>query len=272
MAILTSGVVQELTVDTYSHFQIIASHSQGTLAPTANPYAEACSEDMHLCFGLSCAEHSFELWEAHGLSVVAIFDVEAIRDACQRTNFRLRRAVAFAQRALWESVSAKTLPPFDREGSERYVCELQGTSGRCGLFCSIWNKYIAHQTHNKGGSHGINSLLLCIANIHQLVIWGSTRHTRGTARTTQRALCTARTDILHKHGTTHATHTRIVHTQLTPVLSEHLTRLYCLVYQVSCLSCLLVCRSVGLSVCKKAKAGQTLVEVESDTDVQIVLF
>ena len=40
-----------------------ASHSQGTLATTANPCAEACSEDVYLFFGLSKkpCKYSFHL-------------------------------------------------------------------------------------------------------------------------------------------------------------------------------------------------------------------
>ena len=36
---------------------------EGSLSPTANPFAVAFSEDLHLFAGLSGTEDLFELWE-----------------------------------------------------------------------------------------------------------------------------------------------------------------------------------------------------------------
>ena len=108
------------------------------LASTANPYAVAFSDDLHLFEGLSGTEDFFEIWKEKHFSVVSIFDDEDVRDAFQRTDFKLMRTAAVSNRKLWDSLMERTTPRFDREGTERYVCELSGDQGRCGMVFTIW--------------------------------------------------------------------------------------------------------------------------------------
>ena len=63
----------------------------------------------------------------------------------------------------------RTIPHFDGEGAERYVCELSGDNGRCGLIFTSWTRFIAHQTHNKGGNHGIKAPLRVAVTTNQRV-------------------------------------------------------------------------------------------------------
>ena len=63
---------------------------------------------------------------------------------------------------------------FDRRGTERYVCELLGDNGRCGLIFSSWQKFIAHQTHNQSGNRGIRSPLRVSVITNLCVQGGST--------------------------------------------------------------------------------------------------
>ena len=51
---------------------------EGALSPTANPFAVAFSEDVHLFAGLSGTEDFFELWED---SVISTFDGEDVGDS-----------------------------------------------------------------------------------------------------------------------------------------------------------------------------------------------
>ena len=53
----------------------------------------------------------------------------------------------------------RTTPRFDREGAERYVCELSGDQVRCGMVFTSWKMYMAHQTHNKSGP-AVRSVLM----------------------------------------------------------------------------------------------------------------
>ena len=76
----------------------------------------------------------------------------------------------------------RTVPRFDREGAERYVCELLGDQGRCGIVFTSWKKYVAHQTHNKSGNHGIKSPLRVSVITNQCVNCGSTFEDRPTAQ------------------------------------------------------------------------------------------
>ena len=97
-------------------------------------------EDSHLFAGLSGTDDFFELWEAKHFPVVSIFDDEDVRDSIQRTDFKLMRTGAFENQTLWDTLTKRTIPHFDREGAERYVCELLGGHGRCGLVFSSWKK------------------------------------------------------------------------------------------------------------------------------------
>ena len=74
------------------------------------------------------------------------------------------------------------MPRFDREGAERYVCELLGDQGRCGTVFTSWTKYMAHQTHNKSGNHGRKSPLRVSVITNQCVNCGSTFADRPTAQ------------------------------------------------------------------------------------------
>ena len=60
--------------------------------------------------------------------------------------------------------------------------ELLGDNGRCGLIFASWEKFIAHQTHNKGGNHGIKSPLRVAVSMNQGVSCGSTFADRPTAQ------------------------------------------------------------------------------------------
>ena len=71
---------------------------------------------------------------------------------------------------------------FHREGAERYVCELLGDNGRCGLIFTSWKKFIAHPTRNKGGNHGIKSPLRVAVITNQCVNGGSTFADRSTTQ------------------------------------------------------------------------------------------
>ena len=62
--------------------------AEGSLSPTANPFAVAFSEDLHLFAGLSGTEDFFEPREEKHISVVSIFDDEDVRDSFQRTDFK----------------------------------------------------------------------------------------------------------------------------------------------------------------------------------------
>ena len=156
--------------------------AEGFLAPTANPYAVAFSENMHLFAGLSGTENFFELWEEKHFSVVPISDDEDVRDAFQRTDFKLLRTAVFSNQALWDTLMERTVPRFDREGAEKYVCELLGGHGRCGMVFTSWKKYMAHHTHNKSGNHGIKSPLRVSVITNQCVNCGSTFADRPTAQ------------------------------------------------------------------------------------------
>ena len=59
-------------------------------------------------------------------SVVAVFDDEDVRDAVQRTDFKLLRSAAFSIQILWDTLIERTVPRFDRERAKRSVCELSG--------------------------------------------------------------------------------------------------------------------------------------------------
>ena len=154
---------------------------KGFLEPTANAFAVAFSEDMHLFAGLSGTEDFFELWEVEHFSVVSIFYDKDVRDAFQRTDFQLFRTAAFSNQVLWNTLMERTVPSFDREGAERYVCELLGDQGRCGMVFASWKKYMAHQTH-KSGNHGIKSPLRVSVITNQCVNCGSTFEDRPTAQ------------------------------------------------------------------------------------------
>ena len=43
----------------------------------------------------------------------------------RRTDFKLMRT-AFSSKTLWDTLTERTVPRFDREGVERHVCELSG--------------------------------------------------------------------------------------------------------------------------------------------------
>ena len=87
---------QAMTEHNHAHLQTMAAiwgqlpdeaptlTTEGSLAPTANPFAVAFSEDLHLFAGLSGTEDFFELWEEKNFSVISIFDDEDVRDAFQR--------------------------------------------------------------------------------------------------------------------------------------------------------------------------------------------
>ena len=141
----------------------------------------AFSDDLHWFEGLSGREDFFEIWEGKHFSVVSIFDDEDVRDAFQRTDFKLMRTAAFSNRKLWDILMERTTPRFDREGAERYVCELSGDQGRCGMVFTSWKKYMAHQTH-KIGNHGIKSPLRVAVITNQCVNCGSTFADRPTAQ------------------------------------------------------------------------------------------
>ena len=61
--------------------------------------------------------------------MVSIFDDEDVRDSFQRTDFKVMRTAAFSNKTLWDSLTERTIPRFDRERAERYVCELLGDNG-----------------------------------------------------------------------------------------------------------------------------------------------
>ena len=96
-------------------------------------YAAACSEDVHIFSGLS----GMELWGCL-LGCVHFFYDEEVSGAFQRTDFRLMRTAAFSQEASWESLTAKILSRFDREGRNDTCTKLQGASERCGLVFASW--------------------------------------------------------------------------------------------------------------------------------------
>ena len=107
--------------------------AEGSLSPTANPFAVAFSEDLHLFAGLSGTEDFFELREEKEFSVVSIFDDEDVRDSFQRTDFKLVRTAVLSNETLWDTLTERTIPRFDEEGAGRYVCELLGDNERCGI-------------------------------------------------------------------------------------------------------------------------------------------
>ena len=57
-----------------------------------------------------------------------------------------------------------------------------GDYGRCGLIFTSWKKFIAYQTHDKGGNHGIKSPLRVVVITNQCVNCGSTSADRPTAQ------------------------------------------------------------------------------------------
>ena len=103
------------------------------LAPTANPFGVAFSEGLHLFAGLSGTEDVFELWEAKHFSVVSTVDDEDVRDSFLRADFKRMRTAAFSNQTLWDTLTERTMTRFDREGTERYVCESSGDHGGCDL-------------------------------------------------------------------------------------------------------------------------------------------
>ena len=125
---------------------------EGALYPTANPFAVAFFEDLHLFAGLSGAEDFFELWRKTIL-MISIFDDEDVGDSFQRTDFKLVRTAAFSNKTLWDTLTERTIPRFDRDGVERDVCELEGENGRCGLvFTSKRQSVITNQCVNCGST------------------------------------------------------------------------------------------------------------------------
>ena len=107
--------------------------------------------------------------------MVSIFDDEDVRDSFQRTDFKLMRTAAFSSQTLWDTLmEGPYLALITRE--QRYVC------GRCGLIFASWKKFIAHQTRNKGGNHGIKSPLRVAVITDQCVSCGSTFADRPTAQ------------------------------------------------------------------------------------------
>ena len=91
---------------------------EGPLSPTANRFAVAFSEDLHLFAGLSGTEDVFELWEEKQFSVVSIFDDEYVRDSFQHTDFKFMRTAALSNKTLWDTLTERTIPRFDSEGVE----------------------------------------------------------------------------------------------------------------------------------------------------------
>ena len=79
----------------------------------------------------------------------SIFDDEDVRDSFQRTDFKLTRTAQFSNQTLCDTLMRRAIPRFDREGTERYVYGVLEDSGRCGLLSTSWQKFIAHQMHNK---------------------------------------------------------------------------------------------------------------------------
>ena len=49
-------------------------------------------------------------------SVVSIFDDEDVRDSFQRTDLKLVRTAAFSNKTLWDTLTERTTPRFDRKG------------------------------------------------------------------------------------------------------------------------------------------------------------
>ena len=57
---------------------------------------------------------------------MVLFDDGDVRDSFQRADFKLVRT-AFSNRTPWNTLMGRTVPRFDREETERDVCELLGT-------------------------------------------------------------------------------------------------------------------------------------------------
>ena len=66
------------------------------------------------------------------------------------------------------------------------MCEVLGDDGRCGLIFTSSKKFIAHQTHNKGGNNGIRSPLRVSVIANQCVNCGSAFADRPTAQEPRR--------------------------------------------------------------------------------------
>ena len=64
-------------------------------APTANPFAVAFSDDLHLFAELSGTEDVFELWEAKTLFCGVHFRRRRQRLLSARADFKLMRTAAF---------------------------------------------------------------------------------------------------------------------------------------------------------------------------------
>ena len=93
--------------------------AEGSLSPTANPFAVAFSEDLSLVCGTLWHGGFLELWEEKQFLVVSIFDDEDVRDSFQRTDFKLMRTAAFSNNALGH-LDGEDNTPF-RSGGSREI-------------------------------------------------------------------------------------------------------------------------------------------------------
>ena len=107
---------------------------------------------------LSGMEDFFELWEAKQFSVVSNFDDEDARDSFQRTDFKLMRTSSILQSNTMEHTDGKDDRSL-RSGGNRGICLRTAGRRTMRLIFASWKKFIAHQTRNKGGNHGIQSPL-----------------------------------------------------------------------------------------------------------------
>ena len=108
-------------------------------------------------------------------------DDEDVRDSVQRTDLKFMRTAAFCNQSLWNTLVERTTLRFDREGTEMCL----RTSGRprtMRIDTHEPENVIAHQTHNKGGNHGIKSPLRVAVITNQCVNRGSTFADRSTAQ------------------------------------------------------------------------------------------
>ena len=138
--------------------------------------------DLHLFVGLSGTEAFFRTLGGKANLGGIHFDDEDVRDSFQRADFKQKRSAAFSKKTLWDTLTERTIPRFDREGAETYVCVLSGEMENCGLVFASWIKFMAHQTHNKSGNRGIKSPLRLSILTNQCVICGSTFADRSTAQ------------------------------------------------------------------------------------------
>ena len=83
------------------------------------------------------------------------FDDEHVRDCCQRTHFKFMRTASFSNEALFGHLDGDDNTPLRSRGIREKRLRIVGREWKMWIGLHELEKFMAHQTHNKSGNHGI---------------------------------------------------------------------------------------------------------------------